>query len=92
MIEDVFADDTGARVRSILADQALLDESDVTPDSTLESLGLDSLGLVETIFAMEEAFDISIPFNANVPSESSFDLSSVASIVAAVRELRAESV
>ena len=76
----------------IAADQALLDESDVTPDSTLESLGLDSLGLVETIFAMEEAFDISIPFNANVPSETSFDLSSVASIVAAIRELRAERV
>ncbi|MEL6102951.1 MAG: phosphopantetheine-binding protein, partial [Pseudomonadota bacterium] len=30
-------------------------------DSTLEDLGIDSLGLVESIFAIEEEFDISIP-------------------------------
>ena len=89
MTDDVFADETGAKVRSILAEQALLDEDDVTPESTLESLGIDSLSLVESIFAIEEAFDISIPYNANAPAESGFDLSSVSSIVRAVRELRA---
>lgn len=89
MTDDVFADETGAKVRAILAEQALLDESDVKPESTLESLGIDSLSLVESIFAIEEAFDISIPYNANAPAESGFDLSSVSSIVRAVRELRA---
>jgi acyl carrier protein len=59
-------------------------------DSTLESLGIDSLGLVESIFAIEEAFDISVPFNANDPTESEFDISSVASIVAAVEALVAD--
>ena len=33
----------------------------------VEALGLDSLGLVEAIFALEEAFGISVPFNANEP-------------------------
>ncbi|RYH03443.1 acyl carrier protein [Salipiger sp. IMCC34102] len=75
------------RVIAILADQALLDPSDVTLDDTLESLGLDSMGLVETIFAIEEAFDITVPFNANAPQESGFDVSSVRSIVAAVQDL-----
>ena len=75
------------QVVAIIAEQAVLDPSDVTLDSTLESLGIDSLGLVESIFAIEEAFDISVPFNANDPSESDFDISTVASIVAAVEAL-----
>jgi acyl carrier protein len=75
------------RVVAIIAEQAVLDPADVTLDSTLESLGIDSLGLVESIFAIEEAFDISVPFNANDPSESDFDISTVASIIAAVEAL-----
>ncbi|MCA3509125.1 MAG: acyl carrier protein [Rhodobacter sp.] len=75
------------RVIAIIAEQAVLDPSDVSPEATLESLGIDSLGLVESIFAIEEAFDISVPFNANDPSESDFDISTVASIAAAVEAL-----
>ncbi len=75
------------RVISIIAEQAVLDITDVKADSTLESLGIDSLGLVESIFAIEEAFDISVPFNANDPGQSDFDISSVAAIVAAVEKL-----
>ncbi|OHC54670.1 MAG: phosphopantetheine-binding protein [Rhodobacterales bacterium RIFCSPHIGHO2_02_FULL_62_130] len=75
------------QVIAILAEQAVLDVSDVSLDATLAALGLDSLGLVETIFAIEERFDISVPFNANDPAQSGFDLSSVASIIAAVQAL-----
>lgn len=75
------------RVVRIIAEQAVLDVDDVQMDATLESLGIDSLGLVESIFAIEEAFDISVPFNANDPSQSEFDISSVATIVAAVEGL-----
>ncbi len=78
------------RVIAIIAEQAVLDVNDVKPDSTLESLGIDSLGLVESIFAIEEEFDISVPFNANDPADSAFDISSVASIVAAVEALLAD--
>ncbi len=75
------------KVLEIIAEQAMLDLSDVSMDQTLEDLGIDSLGLVESIFAIEEAFDVDVPFNANTPSNSDFDISSVASIVAAVRIL-----
>jgi len=75
------------RIIEIIAAQALLDVSDVTPESTLEELGIDSMGLVECIFAIEEEFDILIPFNANDPSESDFDISSVATITFAVNSL-----
>ncbi|MGH1413381.1 MAG: acyl carrier protein [Pelagimonas sp.] len=78
------------QVIAIVAEQALLEPSDVTLDSTLDDLGIDSLGLVEAIFAIEETFDISVPFNANDPSESDFDISSVAKIIAGIEKLKAE--
>ncbi|KMK67488.1 acyl carrier protein [Puniceibacterium sp. IMCC21224] len=78
------------KVIEIIAEQAVLEVSDVTMESTLDDLGIDSLGLVESIFAIEEAFDISIPFNANEPNQSDFDISSVASIVSGIEKLVAE--
>ncbi|CUJ95195.1 phosphopantetheine-binding protein [Shimia thalassica] len=78
------------QVIGIIAEQAVLEPSDVTLESTLEDLGIDSLGLVESIFAIEEAFDISVPFNANEPQQSDFDISSVASIIAGIEKLVAE--
>jgi acyl carrier protein len=78
------------QVIAILAEQAVLEPHDVTLDSTLESLGIESLGLVESIFAIEEAFDIQVPFNANDPSDGDFDISSVASIIAGIEKLIAE--
>lgn len=75
------------KVIEIIAEQAMLEPGDVTADSTLEDVGIDSLGLVECIFSIEEAFDISVPFNANEPSESDFDISSVKAIVAGIETL-----
>ncbi|PRX31973.1 acyl carrier protein [Meinhardsimonia xiamenensis] len=75
------------RVLAIIAEQAVLEVGDVTPELTLEDLGIDSLGLVESIFAIEEAFDIQVPFNANDPASSEFDISSVGAIIAAVEKL-----
>lgn len=78
------------QVIAIIANQAMLEPSDVTMDSTLAELGIDSMGVVESIFAIEETFDISVPFNANAPTDSDFDISSVASIVAGIKRLKAE--
>ena len=75
------------RVIKIIAEQALLEPKDVTPDNTLEDLGIDSLGLVESIFAIEEEFDISIPFNANEPDAGDFDISSVSKIIIGIEKL-----
>jgi acyl carrier protein len=75
------------KVFEIIAEQAVLDVSDISAEQTLEELGIDSMGLVESIFAIEEAFDIQVPFNANDPGQSDFDISSVATIVEAVSKL-----
>lgn len=79
--------DIRSKVIEIIADQAIVEPSDLSDESTLESLGIDSLGLVESIFAIEEAFNIQIPFNANQPNESQFDISSVATIVRGIEKL-----
>lgn len=81
------SDDLKDRVIRIVAEQAVLQPSDVSPDHTLQDLGIDSLGLVEAIFAIEEEFEVEVPFNANAPQESGFDISSVAAIVQAVEGL-----
>ncbi len=78
------------QVIAIIAEQALLEPADVSAENTLADLGVDSLGVVESIFAIEEAFDINVPFNANAPEDSSFDISSVGAIIAAVEGLIAE--
>ncbi len=77
------------QVITIIAEQAMLEPGDIAMDNTLDDIGIDSLGLVECIFAIEEAFDIDVPFNANDPKASDFDISSIAAIVAAVEALRA---
>ena len=75
------------KIIEIIAEQAVLETSDVTLDSTLDDLCIDSLGLVESIFAIEEEFDITVPFNANEPSNSEFDITSVAKIIEGVTRL-----
>ena len=84
--------DTRDRIFQIIAEQALLDPAELTPEMSLQDIGIDSLGLVESIFAIEEAFDISVPFNANEPEKSDFDVSNLGAIIAAVEKLVAEKV
>ena len=81
------SDDVSNRVAQIIAEQAMLDPEAIKPETTLDDLGLDSLALVEVVFGIEEAFDISVPFNANEPTASEFDISKVAHIVSGVKSL-----
>lgn len=84
------SDEIRTQIIAIIAEQAVLEPSDVRDNQSLDDLGIDSLGLVECIFAIEETFDISVPFNANEPDQSDFDITSVAAIVKAVQGLIAE--
>ncbi|MEM9782009.1 MAG: acyl carrier protein [Pseudomonadota bacterium] len=84
------SDDVHDRVVAIIAEQAMVEPDSVTPDTTVDDLGLDSLSLVEVVFGIEEAFDISVPFNANDPQASDFDIGTVGKIVDGVKQLIAE--
>ena len=74
-------------VIAILAKLLLLPPDEIAATAEVDGLGLDSLGKVEAIFALEERFDIAVPFNANEPDQPDFDFSSVPSIVAGVERL-----
>ncbi len=78
------------KVIAIIAEQALVEPSEINDNTKLDELGLDSLALVEIVFGIEEGFDVSVPYNANDPSESEFDLSSVGAVTKAVEALLAQ--
>ncbi|MEM7546592.1 MAG: phosphopantetheine-binding protein [Pseudomonadota bacterium] len=80
-------EDVSQKVIGIIAEQALLKPEDVKLTASPQDLGLDSLALVEIVFAIEETFDVSVPFNANEAAASDFDISSVDRIVDAVEQL-----
>ena len=50
-------------LEKILRAQArfLAADADITPDMSLASLGIDSLGLIELVFEIEGEFDLEIP-------------------------------
>ena len=50
----------------IIADKISTGYGVVELSDPLDGLGLDSLGVLELTFAIEEKFDVEIPFNANL--------------------------
>ena len=52
-------------VRQIISKELNIPLETLTPDTALRELGVESLDLIEIIFALEDKFDISIPYNAN---------------------------
>ena len=74
----------------IIAKQSPADVSNVSLDSTMADLEVDSLGMVEIIFALEEKYDVEIPFNANESESVGANPKTVGEVVVAVRELIAQ--
>jgi acyl carrier protein len=52
---------TFQRLQAIVAKDYKIAIEKVTPDSSLESLGIDSLGVAELLFSIEEAFEVTLP-------------------------------
>lgn len=53
-------DDIFAKVCAIIANQLNIDQSSINEQTTLESLGADSLDRVEIVMKLEEEFEIEI--------------------------------
>ena len=50
------------KVKSIIVEQLVADEAEVTMDATIQDdLGADSLDVVDLVMSIEESFDIEIP-------------------------------
>ena len=52
---------TFQRLQAIVANDYKLDANAITPDASLESLGIDSLGVAELLFSIEDAFGVTLP-------------------------------
>ena len=70
-------------VQNILADKYSVPKETITPESTLESLGLDSLDLIELMFEVEDAFNIRVPQEAG----TAFKAATVQDIVDNIEKL-----
>lgn len=72
-----------ARVLEIVARQTGRPVDQVTVDSTADGLGLDSVGLLECLFTLEEEFGLTFPVGTDVTA----NLTTVGAMVQAVAGL-----
>jgi acyl carrier protein len=72
----------------IIAEKAAVEREKVVSGASLEELEIESLDVVEIIFAIEEKFDIHVPFNAN---DQDLEFDTVGDVVKAVENLIKES-
>jgi len=49
------------KIKEIIKDELGFEAEDLTPESTLEDMGADSLDAVELIMALEEEYNLEIP-------------------------------
>lgn len=54
------------KIAKIIADKMDIDVADIKPDSSFDSMQIDSLDMVEIVMDIEDAFDISIDTNENL--------------------------
>jgi acyl carrier protein len=63
--EDDSVETIAEGVRQIISSELKIPLERLTPDTALQDIGVTSLDLIFIIFALEEKFNISIPYNAN---------------------------
>ncbi|MBI3420239.1 MAG: acyl carrier protein [Proteobacteria bacterium] len=71
-------------ILDIVAQKAMVDRSKLTVDAKLADLQISSLDVVEIVFALEDKYQIQIPFNAN---STSMEFERVGEVVAVVEKL-----
>jgi acyl carrier protein len=72
---------TFAAVSSVLVDQFHVDAASVHPGAVLDQLGLDSLALMEFVFAAEDRFDVRIPEDRLDPRQAGVTLERLADLL-----------
>ena len=64
-------------VASVLTEQFHVEAEKISPQSALQALGLDSLSLMEFVFAIEDRFELRIPEERLDPRQASLTLADV---------------
>ena len=74
--------DVEIKIKEIIAKEVSIDPSEITRDSTMEDLKIESIDLVQIMFAIEEEFDIYL-----ADQDVGFDIKNVGQVVDAVQNL-----
>jgi acyl carrier protein len=74
----------------IVAKQAKVDRATLKRDTKLSELDLQSIDIIELIFAIEDKFDISVPYSPNDLSTAGISFETVGDLIDAVERLTAE--
>jgi acyl carrier protein len=72
---------TFAAISSILVESFHVDATAVTAETALAELGLDSLALMEFVFAVEDRFDVRIPEDRLDPRQAGVTLAQLATLI-----------
>lgn len=72
-------------VKLIISKQVGIPVEQLSADSRLEVIGVESLDVIEIIFALEEKYKIGIPFNANESAAAAFE--TIGQVASAVQKL-----
>jgi acyl carrier protein len=73
------------KIMDIIAKEAKLDRSVLTLDTRLDSLKIESLDLVQILFAIEDEFDVYVPYN-----DEAYKLETLRDVVNGVNRLIGE--
>jgi acyl carrier protein len=71
-------------VLDIVAQKAMIDRAKLSPEAKLSELQISSLDVVEIVFALEDKFEVQIPFNAN---STNMEFETVGEVVTIVEKL-----
>jgi len=77
--------DVANKIIEIIAKEMKTEPSKITLESSLEDLKIESLDVVQIVFAIEETYDITIPNN-----DKEYELKTVGDIVRGVERLIAQ--
>lgn len=79
--------DVAQEVIEVIAKQAKVEPAKVARETELADLNLESLDSIELIFALEEKFNIEIPFNANEANSAGISFQTAGDVIDAVANL-----
>ena len=71
----------------IVAKQAKVDRATLKRDTHLSELDLQSIDIIELIFAIEDKFDISVPYSPNDLNSAGISFETVGDLIEAVERL-----
>ncbi|OUX45088.1 hypothetical protein CBE37_00340 [bacterium TMED277] len=75
------------KVTELIAEQIDSNSDEISLESSFEDLNIDSVGLVELVFSIEEYFEINIPFEELEEQDLKDKFSTVHSLIEVVTEL-----